>query len=608
MTAVEVKPHAPPADPVRWIYHPAIDLIVGCGAWSAPLLIVAARGGLNTRAWAVAFYLLALAFNYPHYMATVYRAYHTRTEFAKYRLFTVHITAMLAIVAIASHIRPALVPWIFTLYVTWSPWHYTGQNFGLAMMFARRNGVAPTAAERRALYAAFIASYLLLFLNFHTGPSGDPLVLSLGVPPSVSTIARALLLVIAGTTGIGTLAVWMKRVGPAPVLAPFTLAVTQAIWFVVPAIADWLMGAPPMQARYSSGVLAVMHSAQYIWITSYYARREAEGSRGGAWRPVAYAATLVAGGIALFVPGPWLASYLFGSDFTQSVLVFTAIVNIHHFILDGAVWKLRDSRIAALLVDSRPRTADSARRAGAWIAGDAPGARRLRTAALAALVAWAALDQTRFILGTNDRNLSALTTAAALNPYDGSVRRRTLKLLIEQHRYDEAYAAIERHLASHPADGEALLNAGSLSKELGRPDEAVARWEAALDIPASATAARTLLAQYWASRADEFEESGKTDEAARAFKQAIALGEQGGDRAALGADWFNYGQFLRRRGVDARLVVACLIRAEALLAERSDPRAAAVRPIREQVEREQPVAAAAARRSPEATLSEALQR
>jgi len=34
--------------------------------------------------------------------------------------------------------------------------------------------------ERRLLRFAFVASYLLLMLSFHTGASSDPLVLSLG--------------------------------------------------------------------------------------------------------------------------------------------------------------------------------------------------------------------------------------------------------------------------------------------------------------------------------------------------------------------------------------------------------------------------------------------
>ena len=44
----------------------------------------------------------------------------------------------------------------------------------------------PDKAERRALYGAFVVSYLILFLGFHTGPSTDPLFLSLGIPAVVS--------------------------------------------------------------------------------------------------------------------------------------------------------------------------------------------------------------------------------------------------------------------------------------------------------------------------------------------------------------------------------------------------------------------------------------
>src|ERR1700693_2492079 len=78
------KPESVPMSSAKpWIYGPALDVIVGCGAWSAPLLLLAAIvGASNSHAWGVAFYLLAVVFNYPHFMATVYRAYHTREDFA----------------------------------------------------------------------------------------------------------------------------------------------------------------------------------------------------------------------------------------------------------------------------------------------------------------------------------------------------------------------------------------------------------------------------------------------------------------------------------------------------------------------------------------------
>src|SRR5215469_6158591 len=134
-----------------WIYNPWIDLAIGCGAWSAPLLLVkSCVAGSRAAGWSFAFYMLALFFNYPHFMATVYRAYHRYGEFAKYQFFTVHVAVLLASAGLIAHLWYPLLPWIFTLYICWSPWHYTGQNFGLLMMFARRAGLSPTNRERGA--------------------------------------------------------------------------------------------------------------------------------------------------------------------------------------------------------------------------------------------------------------------------------------------------------------------------------------------------------------------------------------------------------------------------------------------------------------------------
>jgi hypothetical protein len=113
------------------------------------------------------------------------------------------------------------------------------------------------------------------------------------------------------------------------------------------------------QTRYSSGILAVLHSAQYLWITSYYQEREARERGDANWRYSRYLLTLFAGGIALFIPGPWIASRIFHADFAASLLTFTALVNIHHFILDGALWKLRDSSVAAFLLHTNARAPGS---------------------------------------------------------------------------------------------------------------------------------------------------------------------------------------------------------------------------------------------------------
>src|SRR5437016_12365238 len=78
-----------------WIYRPWIDLLVGCGAWSAPLLLLAFYPTTTyARGWAVAFYFLALLCNYQHFMATVYLQYHTRREFEKCLIFLVPVSCL----------------------------------------------------------------------------------------------------------------------------------------------------------------------------------------------------------------------------------------------------------------------------------------------------------------------------------------------------------------------------------------------------------------------------------------------------------------------------------------------------------------------------------
>ena len=291
---------APASSP--WIYKPWIDLVVGCGAWSAPLLLVTGSVGSKAAGWSFAFYMLALFFNYPHFMATVYRAYHSYGEFAKYRFFTVHVALLLACAGLIAHLWYPLLPWIFTLYICWSPWHYTGQNFGLLLMFARRASLSPTHREREALHLAFIASYLMLLFSFHTGSSGDSLILSLGLPAKFTLPARATLgLFFIAACGWALFS--MARRNNWKALVPTaTLVTTQFLWFLLPALVELLSGQEVPQTRYSSGILAVLHSAQYLWITSYYQEKEAKAAGQTSWRFARYLLTLVAGGIALFVP------------------------------------------------------------------------------------------------------------------------------------------------------------------------------------------------------------------------------------------------------------------------------------------------------------------
>ena len=550
---------APPSQPQSpWIYRPWIDLTVGCGAWSAPLLLAGFYfANSYGRGWSVAFYFLALLSNYPHFMATVYRAYHTRDEFEKYRLYTVHVALLLALAGVVTHLWYALLPWIFTLYICWSPWHYTGQNFGLLMMFARRAGVSPTETERRALRLSFIASYILLMLSFHTGASGDALILSLGLAAKFTLPARAVLaLFFVGASGRALVSL-ARRSSFRTILPMLTLTVTQFLWFLLPAVIELVSGREIPQTRYSSGLLAVLHSTQYLWITSYYQKKEARATGDSNWSFFRYLVTLIAGGIALFIPGPWIVSRVFHTDFAASFLTFTALVNIHHFILDGAIWKLRDSRIAALLLDTKqksPRAADeqqsSFSAAAHWLTGRAPVARALRIATVALLFVWAGVDQLHFwwaseasvlpalqraaelnpndssvqvrlaraeeLAGQRDAALAAMQSAAAVNPANLAVQESYGRSLIEAGRDTDAYVQFQKIVARWPQNADDLVNYGMLAHRLGHDEEAVDNWQRAVAADPAQSNAQLYLAQ-------ALDQQGQLQAAARHYRVYLQI-------------------------------------------------------------------------------------
>jgi len=554
-----LSPQNPPA---RWIHNPALDLIVGCGAWSLPLILLSYASFVSSSTWVIAFYALALLFNYPHYMSTLYRAYHNESDFRKYRIFTVYITGLVLLTAVLLHLRFSLLPWIFTLYLTISPWHYSGQNYGLFMMFVRRTGAQIEENTRQAIYCAFVLSYAILFLSLHTGPA-DRLFLSIGIPDQPALVVRIILTTAFTAVSCFALFRLIRQMGWKPMTPPLVLFSTQILWFLVPGMLVLLKGITLPQSRYSTGVLPLMHSAQYLWITSYYARREAFAER-KAWRPFAYFAILIVGGVALFVPGPWLVSYVFHYDFTASFLIFTALVNLHHFILDGAIWKLRDGRIAALLLNTRESAAATAgaasRHAGrvwAWMRSQATVPRAFRIATAIVLLALAALDQTRHALVVHTQDPASMQKAALLNPFDASLemriakqhadagdvaaatsayeraiaanpsdpalRKAFLQYLAAMQRYAEADTVTSAALSKWPNDPDLLVGRGILASYLGRPSDAAVTWEMALKLDPTRSDAHIYLAE-------QLNQQGEYDAAAAHYKAFLDLLTRNGSR------------------------------------------------------------------------------
>lgn len=355
-----------------WLHGPLVDILCGYGLLyviSIPLLVVIGRaaGIAQWPIWLVP--AIALAVSTPHYGATLLRVYDSHEDRRRYVVFSLYLTIFLVLCFAAGLYDVVLGSWLITLYVSWSPWHFAGQNYGLAVMSLRRRGVPIGALAKRLLYASFLLSFVLAFVAIHTldsrlvfsqGVMDDSVfrVIRLGIPVSASivlalVVGTAYLVVTALALGL------LGRGGHARDLGPtLLLLLTQGLWFSVPAL-ERAMGTHVTGGLAFTAIwISTAHALQYLWVTSYFARQSDEPA------PLRnYLLKCLLGGAAvtllpplLFTPGllGWTTPLAGG----VAVLSFS-VLNIHHFVLDGAVWKLRDGRVArALLGQGGPLAAD----------------------------------------------------------------------------------------------------------------------------------------------------------------------------------------------------------------------------------------------------------
>jgi tetratricopeptide (TPR) repeat protein len=196
--------------------------------------------------------------------------------------------------------------------------------------------------------------------------------------------------------------------------------------------------------------------------------------------------------------------------------MIASAVNLHHFILDGAIWKLRDGPIARVLL--RGATTE-----GSGAAAPGRGPRRL---VWAAACTWLALQG----LGRLGWELEVRPASEPLDPprleralerlrwigWDDAELRLSLGIAAgERGDLAAARAQIERSLALEES-ARALVALAHLEFHARRPDSARAALERAVrSEPENPDA--------WASSAQVWQALGDPDPARRALEQALLL-------------------------------------------------------------------------------------
>jgi hypothetical protein len=189
-----------------WLFGAFPDLILGCGFGYAAIFLLQLAAGpeliASVPVWIIP--LLLMFTSWPHHGATLLIAYEQQENRRKYVFFTLWST-LLVWAAFTAGVYSVLVgSLLITLYVTWIPWHFMGQNYGIALMFTHRVGVILSPRLKRVVYLSFFLSFVLALLVMHGGrdavgrasevayDSGHYTILRLSIPPTLMNIGMSL--------------------------------------------------------------------------------------------------------------------------------------------------------------------------------------------------------------------------------------------------------------------------------------------------------------------------------------------------------------------------------------------------------------------------------
>lgn len=289
--------------------------------------------------------------NHPHFASTNYRMYHTKSNIMQFPITAIVIPVVILLGMLASFRFPLTVaPYFVKLFILWSPYHFSGQSVGISMIYARRSGFRIGKLERLALSTFIFSAFIATLLTYDT--SLDPIEYygmtypSFGLPLWTVSVAKAVMYFAGGAYlfFIARFCLKEKRmVAPIVLVVPFT----HFVWFQ-------LGNALPTFQEF----VPFFHSLQYLliaWAVQMKESLDAPGMNPSKkfvlTQTVKWLSINIILGYAMFE----LLPYLFDMqqrNFNFATGIAAAGVQMHHFFVDGVIWKLKNKTNSSPLLSN----------------------------------------------------------------------------------------------------------------------------------------------------------------------------------------------------------------------------------------------------------------
>ncbi len=300
--------------------------------------------------------IFMITVNSTHFMASYRLLYVSREEILGNRWSAIFVPAALVAiwgVAALDVARAEIIENLILVSSVYLAWHYTGQAWGMVSAFSRILGVRLSDRERLAIRSGM---RILLALHVLFAFSGR-------LPPAdwiaPATYVRAYGVVFQSVVGlavaslfVGAWAFWSAsrrgegRVGLRIVAPWLALYVWYPFWYFVPGGFVWVQLSHALQylafpLRVEANRFVLERGVTDLWAVRRHIL-------------LVFAGLLVAAAITLHAPP--LATLALGDGWwnTESVWnlfrAFAAIVAIHHYFVDGAIWKLSNPKVRGELL------------------------------------------------------------------------------------------------------------------------------------------------------------------------------------------------------------------------------------------------------------------
>jgi hypothetical protein len=332
----------------RMFVHPVFDyLLIGGGLSLLVSALVLWRGSSITFSNEFMAYIFLLS-NSAHFASSTVRLYTKPGTTRSLPFLTLAFPLVtMAVLTLCLVFAGQLGPHLQALYLTWSPFHYSAQAYGLAVMYSYRSGCALLPADKRLLRWVATLPFLAVFVRGRNSGLGWLLPDHVFYEwPVLMTYQNYAFLALGVLTCLSTLVlmakVWRSPAGPMPLISILVVITNGFWWFVLP-LRDAFVWA------------TIFHGIQYLAIVMIFDVKDQMSRPGNRHGPLYHAlffygaSLLLAYGLFKLLP---LAFFSAGFGLVESWLLVVAVINIHHFIVDAFIWKLRPSDSNRRVIDS----------------------------------------------------------------------------------------------------------------------------------------------------------------------------------------------------------------------------------------------------------------